>query len=192
MSDMLPYHRIISDKLAILKDRESTVTTLQANRDQKAESLQNVSDAYQLLRTFYEQTQSISVKRLEQLVSYCLRTVFSDQAYGFRIVFETKRNQVEARMVFLRDDAPVDPLEAAGGGCLDVAVCALRLAVILFHVKRPRRFIALDEPFRYVSQEYRANLIGLIHELSRQYGVQFFIITHDQDLIRLSSNPIIL
>lgn len=189
---MLPDYRLISDKLAILKDRETRLDALQTDRDQKAELLQNVSDAYQLLRTFYEQTQSLSVKRLEQLVSYCLRTVFSDQAYEFRIVFETKRNQVEANMVFLRDGAPVDPLEAAGGGCLDVAVCALRLAVILFHVERPRRFIALDEPFRYVSLEYRANLIGLIRELSERYGVQFFIITHDQDLLRLSANPILL
>ncbi len=189
---MLPDHRLITDKLAILQDREARLEALYFERNEKTEFLQNVSEAYQLLRTFYEQTQSLCVKRLEQLVSYCLRTVFSDQAYEFRIIFETKRNQVEARMVFLRDGTEVDPLEAAGGGCLDVAVCALRLAVILFHVKRPRKFIGLDEPFRYVSQEYRANLIGLLQELSQRYGVQFFIITHDQDLIRLSPNPIML
>ena len=189
---MLPDYRLISDKLAILQDRESRLAALQAERDKKATSLQSISDAYQLFRTFYEQTQNLSVKRLEQLVSYCLRTVFSDQAYEFRITFETKRNQVEAQMVFLRDEAPVDPLEAAGGGCLDVAVFALRLAVILFHVERPRRFLALDEPFRYVSAEYRPNLIGLIRELSKQYNFQFFIISHDQDMIQLSSKPVIL
>jgi len=184
--------QLILEKLAILKDRESKLTALQAERSAKVELLQTATDAYQLLRTFYEQTQTLHVKRLEQLVSYCLRTVFTDHAYEFKIVFETKRNQVEASMLFLRDGEQVDPLEAAGGGCLDVAVCALRLGVILFHVERPARFIGLDEPFRYVSQDYRSNLIGLIRELSQRYGVQFFLISHDQDLIRLSENPVLL
>ena len=182
----------IQEKLAILKDRESQMEALRVDREAKVELLQTATDAYQLLRTFYEQTQNLCVARLEQLVSYCLRTVFSDQAYEFKIVFETKRNQVEATMVFLRGGQPVDPLEAAGGGCLDVAVFALRLAVILFHVERPRRFLALDEPFRYVSADYRPNLVGLIQELSQRYHVQFFIISHDQDLIRLSETPVVL
>ena len=51
--------------------------------------------------------------RLAGVVSRCLEAVF-DEPYTIKIVFDRKRNQTEARLVFVRDGLEVSPLDAAG------------------------------------------------------------------------------
>lgn len=120
---------------------------------------------------------------ISKTVSRCLEAVF-DNPYEFRIVFERKRGRTEARLAFFRDGHEYDPQEDVGGGVVDVAAFALRLACLL--AKRPagRRLLVLDEPFRWLSEhgQYRERVRALLETLAREMELQIVMVTHDSTL----------
>lgn len=118
---------------------------------------------------------------IARLVSRCLTAIF-DRPYEFKILFERSRGKTVARMVFARGDLELDPMTAAGGGVVDVAAFALRLACVCLSQPRVRGFLVLDEPFRFVSANYRPNLRQLLLQLSAELNLQFVIVTHIEEL----------
>ena len=42
-------------------------------------------------------------------------------------------------------------------------------------------FVVLDEPFRFVSREYRPAIAELVKELSEELNVQFVLVTHSSE-----------
>jgi DNA repair exonuclease SbcCD ATPase subunit len=187
IADLAEHRKTISGKLVLLDDRKKKLVQVQQNLEQLKRDQQVLVQCSQILQDFYTAAQKASVKRVESFVTYCLKETFGDDAYEFRIKYETRRNQPEAEFVFVRKDEvgneqEYDPKLACGGGCLDVAVTALRLAVIMTSPQRPRRILLLDEPFRYVSQNYRCNLIRLIEVLAADCQTQFVIVSHFDDL----------
>lgn len=120
-------------------------------------------------------------KHVAKLVSECLEYVF-DEPYEFKILFEEKRNTTEARLVFLKGDDEVDPMTASGGGVVDVAAFGLRLACLLLTTPSVRKLMIMDEPFRFLSVQYRDRVRALIEQLSEDYDCQFVIVTHMDEL----------
>jgi DNA repair exonuclease SbcCD ATPase subunit len=120
-------------------------------------------------------------RKIADVVSQSLEAVF-DEPYQFRIIFEQKRGRTEARLVFVRDGMEVDPMTASGGGVVDVAAFALRLSCLLLSRPPLRRVLILDEPFRFVSVEYRSRGKELLQTLSKELDVQFILVTHIADI----------
>lgn len=134
-----------------------------------------------------EGVQQRAHRQIAGVVSRCLTAVF-DRPYSFRIAFEKKRGRTEAVLRFTRREkgvgrVDVDPADGAGGGVLDVAAFALRLACLMLTRPRPRRVLFLDEPFRHVSRNYRDRVRQLLETLSREMELQIIFITHDQELV---------
>lgn len=144
--------------------------------------LKAAGEARDIAQAVGEAVQRKAHKHVAGLVTRCLRAVFGESAYEFSIIFERKRNRTEARAVYLRDGNEVDPLTAAGGGTVDVTSFALRLSVLLMRHPRPRRVLFLDEPFRFVSEEYRPRVRALIEALSEELDFQVVMVTHFPDL----------
>lgn len=118
--------------------------------------------------------------RISALVTRCLTTVLDDPV-EFRIVFETRAGRTTARLAFYEDGEEVDPLLGAGGGVVDLAAFALRLACLLVGRPPARRLLVLDEPFKFVSDrgDYRTRVRDLLDALSRELDFQFILVTHD-------------
>ncbi len=117
-------------------------------------------------------------KRIADVATRCIETVFPDDPYEFKILFEQKRGRTEARLVFERDGMEVDPMTAAGGGVVDVAAFALRLACLILSKPPLRKFLCLDEPFKFVSSEHRPAVRKLLEALAEEKGVQTLMVTH--------------
>ena len=73
-------------------------------------------------------------------------------------------------------------LNSDSGGVVEVAAFALRLSCLILSKPSLRRIIILDEPFKYVSEEYRENIRLLLEGLSRDFKVQFIMVTHITEL----------
>lgn len=116
-------------------------------------------------------------KRVSDLVTRCLQVVF-DETYEFRFDFDRKRNKTQATPVLVRDGVEVDPMSASGGGVVDVIAFGLRLSGVLLTRPPLRRLLVLDEPFRFVSAEYRPRVRQLVELLSKETGVQVVMVTH--------------
>lgn len=145
----------------------------------KQKSIQNALDiAQEVAKTVQQKAH----KRIAGVVTSCLKTVYGEEGYTFKIIFDKKRNRTEARLVFSRNGKEVDPLTASGGGAVDVAAFALRLSCLLLNVPPVKRCVIFDEPFRYVSEEYRDNIKQMLENLQKDLKVQFIYVTHQEAL----------
>jgi hypothetical protein len=119
--------------------------------------------------------------RISAFVTRCLSAVIDDPI-EFKVVFETRAGKTTARLAFYEGGEEIDPLLGAGGGAVDVAAFALRLACLL--VARPprRRLLVLDEPFKFVSDrgDYRDRVRDLLAALATELNFQFILVTHDR------------
>lgn len=141
---------------------------------------QDATEASVFLQQVAQAVQQQAHQRLAHVVTRCL-AVF-DEPYEFKIIFERKRGRTEARLVFVRDGEEIDPEDASGGGVLDVAAFALRIAVLVLARPKRRRLVVLDEPFKFVSEEYRPAVRDLLEQLARDLKMQFVIVTHIREL----------
>lgn len=144
----------------------------------------HVLEAQKLVQGVAEAVQHQAHARIASVVSRCLEAVFGEgEAYEFRINFEQKRGRTESHLAFVRGDVVVDPCDGAGGGVVDVASFALRLACLALSRPQRRRLLVLDEPFRFLSREFRPRVRDLLLTLSREMKVQLIVVTHAEDLI---------
>ena len=175
------YRAKTDDLLASLR------TAQQILREEKASAI-----AAEDLVTFTEEAQVVvqgvaqtiqqqAHARIAAVVSRCLETVF-EEPYTFRIAFEQKRGKTEARLYFEREGMEIDPLTASGGGVVDVAAFALRLSCILLSKPPLRRLIVLDEPFKFVSADYRARVRLMLETLAEELDLQVILVTHTTEL----------
>lgn len=138
-------------------------------------------EAQQIVQVIAETIQEEAHARISGVVSHCLATVF-EEPYEFHIRFERARGRTEARLVFVRDGQELNPMDASGGGVVDVASFALRLSCLMLSRPARRRLVVLDEPMKFVSQNYRANVRAMLEDLKRELGVQFVMVTHIAEL----------
>lgn len=173
--------KFIESKLAQLSlvrrmIKEEKKALKQANKD-----LQTALEAQEIIQTAAADMQNKVHQKITQLVTHCLQMIFG-LSYAFAIEFVQKRGKTEARMMFLIDGEETDPTTEAGGGVVDVAAFALRLAALLLSKPKPAKVLILDEPFRFVSRNHGEKVRALIESLSADMGIQFIIVTHDEQL----------
>lgn len=141
----------------------------------------DVACAREIVQSVAQLVQQKAHDQIAGVVTKCLQAVFDDP-YKFRIIFEQKKGRTDARLVFIRNGHEIDPTSAAGGGVLDVAAFALRLSCLVLAKPRKRRLLVLDEPFRFVSRDLSLRISSLLQTLSNEFGIQFIIVTHSEEL----------
>jgi DNA repair exonuclease SbcCD ATPase subunit len=139
--------------------------------------LGNIDKARAVLRTVAKQTQEQLRYHITEIVSLALEAVF-DEPYDFQVVFEERRGKTECDLVFLLDGEPIHPMSASGGGPIDVAAFALRIALWTLARPRPRPILVLDEPFRFLSIDLQPKASEMLAEVSHKLGLQVLVITH--------------
>lgn len=158
-----------------------TKTSEERDREAVAEAhktVEAVEEARAILQTIAEELQRRAHNRIAMVVSRCLSAVFDDP-YSFHIRFERKRGKTEAVLEFRRDgEVFTDPLNEVGGGVLDVAALALRLACVMVSKPPARKVFILDEPWSNVRGEgNRERTRKMLEVLADEFEVQWIINT---------------
>lgn len=161
---------------------KQTISKEEKELDKADKRLKRTQDAQEILQLLAQAVQQQAHRKISEVVSSCLSTVFGEEAYQFHIEFERKRGRTEASLRFLRGDLNVDPLTASGGGAVDVGAFALRAACLMLHRPRLSKVIVLDEPFKFVSAQYRENVREMLEGLAKDLGMQIVQVTHIQEL----------
>ena len=155
---------------------------LEAEALEAAESdLGALREATAISQAITKELQAKAHDAIASTVTRCLSAVF-DQPYEFQILFESKRGRTEAQLVFVRDGEQIDPMTASGGGVVDVAAFALRLACLFLQKPAVRKVLILDEPFRFVSAEFIPRVRDLLETLCAEMGLQIIMVTHIEGL----------
>lgn len=167
---------------------ERRIESLRTSVKEEKDELLNAQQAHEhaiaaqaILTELARKVQAQAHKRISQVVSTCLDAIFDDP-YEFRISFELKRGRTEAKLRFHREGNEVSPMDASGGGAVDVAAFALRAACVVLHRPRLQKVLVLDEPFKFVSRDYRPAVRAMLEQVSRDLGMQIIIVTHDEAL----------
>jgi hypothetical protein len=145
--------------------------------------LSGAEAVYELVKATAIHNQTQCQARISSIVTRCLESVFPDNRYTFSLVFEQKRNQTEARCI-LKDKHgnEFDPLTENGGGLVDIVTFGLRVACLILTRPRPDKILILDEPFRFLSWQYREPVARLLQQLSEELQLQIIMVTHIPEL----------
>ena len=160
----------------IIARKDAAASRLSASRERQ----KNVDAAQAFLQKVAQDTQSQLKYHINDLVNMALSACFPDE-YDFDINFEIKRGKTEAELQFIKDGYPVDPMGASGGGCVDLAAFALRIAA--WTLDQTNNTLILDEPFKWIDAERRPRAIEILKEISRRLKIQFIIVTHDEKIV---------
>ena len=143
--------------------------------------LRNHERAREVVREVGLKTQQQLQYHVSNITSLALEAVFSDP-YELVVEFVERRNKTECDLWFQRDGERVKPLLAAGGGAVDVASFALRVACWSMYRPRSRNVLVLDEPFRYLSTDLLPKAAEMLKQISDKLGLQILMITHSEEL----------
>jgi DNA repair exonuclease SbcCD ATPase subunit len=149
--------------------------------------LRRHEQAREIIREVGLKTQQQLQYHISDITSLALEAVFSDP-YELVAEFVQRRNKTECDLYFQRDGDRMDPLSASGGGAVDVAAFALRIASWSMQKPRSRSTIILDEPMRFLSADRQEKASQMLKEISKKLHIQFIIITHEEALTEHADN----
>lgn len=117
---------------------------------------------------------------VERVVTQTIRSIMESKEYNFAIVFEKKRNQIEARPTV--DPPGGNVLDSKGGTILDIITTTLRLIIKeLLNVSGP---VIMDEPAKNIAETHRPNFIKMLKEFSYKTKTQVVMCSHEREYIR--------
>jgi len=157
---------------------EKTITETNRTVKEKKRELQRHEKAREIIREVGIKTQQQLSFHISDITSLALEAVFVNP-YKLIVDFVQRRNKTECDLYFDRDGNRVDPLGASGGGAVDIASFALRIASWSMQRPKSRNVIILDEPLRFLSANHQEQASQMIKEISEKLGIQFIIITHE-------------
>ena len=169
-------------KIQIEKDLESNKSHL----DEMNLRMKRLEDAQTFLQKVAQETQEHLKFKIEDIVNLALETCFPHE-YSFRLNFNISRGKTEAELVFLSQlsDRPIDPMNASGGGVVDIACFALRIASYVLE-QGIDNVIVLDEPMKFVSKDLLNSAGEILKVLSTKLGLQIIMVTHENKFIDIA------
>jgi len=160
---------------------EAIVADLKKQIRAAARDIRRLEMALEIVRQVGLATQRQLEFHLSEQVSLALEAVF-DTPYALKVKFLEKRGKTEAELLFARDDMVFSPLGNAGGGAIDVAAFALRVAYLSMRLdKKIRPVLLLDEPFaRLKGEDANRRALEMLQEVSHRLGLQIIVVSDER------------
>ena len=170
-------------QLALLRKQIAEMETKKAENAARREGLEN---AQAFLQGVAQNTQEQLKYHVEDIVQLALDTCFPER-YQFSIAFEVSRGTTTAVMKFIDTESgqPIDPMNASGGGVVDLAAFALRIAAWTLEGNTDN-VIILDEPMKFISRDLIIQAARVMKTLSEKLNLQFIVSTHIPELIEVA------
>lgn len=188
MADLDRMNTLLNQVNGIRKHIRSDIENRSQQLESMKENLMLLEKAQVFLQNVAQETQSQLKFRVEDIVNMALDTCFPDE-YEFKLDFNVARGKTECSLLFLseRTGREIDPMNASGGGVVDVVCFALRTACYVLE-KGIDNVIVLDEPMRFVSKNLRSRVCEVMRNLSTKLGLQFIIVTHIDEFIDVADS----
>lgn len=173
-----------SDKISKMQGKKDLLISnkqgLQAELSAKNRNLIALEKAQAFIQQVAKDTQEQIKFIISDIVQLALDTCFPNE-YEFVVDFKISRGKTEASLNFMKEGIEIDPISASGGGVVDIASFALRIAA--WSLGKSDNVIILDEPFRFLSKDLRPRAGEILNRISKQLNLQFIIVTHDGEII---------
>ena len=161
---------------------QADLQTAKSEEENISNEIINTEQAQAIIQIVAQKTQEELEYCLSEIVSLALSAVFDDP-YKLKVNFVIRRGKTECDLLFEKNEEIFDPLTSSGGGAVDIAAMALRVAIWSLTQPKPRNILILDEPFRFLSKEYQIKASIMLNELSRKLNLQIIMVSHSESLI---------
>ena len=169
------YSRLLAKRDNLLDEKEEYIEILNKWRSRHEKSL----EARTIIQDVAQKTQQNLEVKISTPVTNALAAVFPNP-YQFHIRFEIRRGQTECDIYLTKpneSDEEIDPMSATSGGSKDIISLVLFM-IFKFH-KQTRNTLILDEPFRFLSEEFQPAAGEMLRELSEKLGIQIIMVSHN-------------
>ena len=155
-------------------------------RKHSENKLKLIEEAQVFLQKVAQSTQEKLKFQIEDIVNLALESVFPDE-YLFQMNFNVSRGKTEAELVFQdkRTGQTIDPMEASGGGVVDLTCFALRISAFALE-NGTDNLIIMDEPFKFVSKDLVLRAGEILKTLSQKMNLQIIMVTHITEFIEIA------
>lgn len=155
------------------------------NARNQIKSLQNQQDDLNMVMAMFnkliDEKRKQTMDKIVNVVSYGLQKVFENPEMKLVVTEKMQRNQKFYVLGYSDGGGGVSTQwDEASGGVRDVVI--LMLKVIFLTISSNRRFLVMDESFVGLDAQRRENLIEFLNELTTKFDVQFFFVSHLDDL----------
>lgn len=188
-----------NEKFELKKDRlqvlHNGIEYQKGQRDQLQKSIDRTSDAIKHdKRSLRQHEKALEIvkqvgltmqKQLEyhlsEQVSLAMEAIF-DNPYKLKVNFIEKRGKTEVELLFTKRDLEFPPIGSAGGGAIDIASLALRIAYwSMRQDKKIRPLLLLDEPFSQLKgEEANRRALAIVQEISQKLGLQIISVSDER------------
>lgn len=170
----------------MLKQIDSDLTINQNKLQVLNNRIKLLEQAQAFLQKIAQDTQSQLKFQIEDIVNLALETCFPNE-YVFQLQFNITRGKTDAELVFIsqKTGRQIDPMNASGGGVVDLTSFALRIASYALE-QGIDNVIILDEPFRFISRDLQVRAGEILKTLSEKLGLQILMVTHIGEMIDIA------
>lgn len=175
---------IYFEKINKMKGKKELLESKLENYKDNLSSTNNNIIVLEKAQVFIQQVAKDTQEQIKfmitNIVQLALDSTFPDE-YIFNVNFEIKRGKTEAALNFTKGGIEIDPMEASGGGVVDIVSFALRIAA--WSLGKSDNVITLDEPFRFLSKDLQPKAGEILRRLSEHLKLQILMVTHNNDMI---------
>jgi len=171
------YEQRIGKQQQLLENLKAAKTKIKTQK----KYLKQTEKALEIVKIVGLETQKSLQYHIGDITSLALESVFEDP-YKLEIDFVERRNKSECDLMFEKNGDKINPLSASGGGAVDIAAFALRIASWSMKTPKLRPVIILDEPMKNLDKDRIVKGSEMLQEVSNKLGLQFIIVTHEESL----------
>lgn len=155
--------------------------TYQQNLALVDKQLIDAEEALAFIQQVAKATQGQVKVHIEDIITMALDTIMDDP-YKLELDFVLRRNKTECDIYFVRNGKRIKPIDESGGGAVDIASFASRIA--LWSLGSSDNVLVFDEPFKFVSKQYQSKVAELLTKLSDKLGLQIIMVSHNDNYIQ--------
>lgn len=176
----------VKDIRSTLEQRKGSLLEITSNIESTASKIKQLKKeerahekAREIIRTVALATQEQLSYNISEISSLALEAVLNNP-YELELEFIERRGKTECDIWFVRDGTSIEPFEG-GGGAVDIASFALRVASWSMQNPRTRNVLILDEPFKHLKGE-QANrrMLEMVKEVSDRLGLQIIMVSDER------------
>jgi hypothetical protein len=160
---------------------EITLGQVKKQHADKILQLEFTEKAIEITKVLIGELSEKSIRKLQELLSYGMKTIFDDKDYSIEIEI-SDRGDLKTAEFYLVEKVGSDVhkcklRDSVGGGIQTVVSFILRIYFMM--VLGLRRFIILDESLSQLSDVYVEGLFKFIRQCTMDLGFNVLWITHD-------------
>lgn len=131
--------------------------------------------ALEIVKMVALSTQEQLTYNISEITDLALDAVL-EKPYSVDLEFVEKRNKTECEIYFSRDGMQIKPYDG-GGGAVDIASFALRIAAWSMSRPRSRRTLILDEPFKHLKGEIaNKRMLEMVRMITKKLNLQIIMV----------------